>query len=182
MKIEGKKEVREMALDIIAYEGIDKLTMSHLAESLGISKATLYHYYKSKEEILENIYISGHQALMHKGFKLSLDGSSEKILLSAAGPWLDLFTSEDTAAYLRMIFSLHLTDERAAEEYRSLSLMLYSQAEVIIGAITKGGLKEERLYASLFSSLLITSLERILEEEAVDLESDIRAFASILEK
>ena len=38
---------------------------------------------------------------------------------------------------------------------------------VIIGAITKGGLKEEKLYASLFSSLLITSLERILEEEAV---------------
>lgn len=180
MKIAGKKDVREMALDIIAYEGIDKLTMSHLAESLGISKATLYHYYRAKEEILEDIYTSGHQALMHKGFKLSLDGSSEKILLSASGPWLDLFTSEDTAPYLRMIFSLHLIDERAREEYNALSLMLLSQAEVIIGAITKGRLKEEKLYVSLFSSLLINRLEKILDEEEVDLERDVRAFAAIL--
>ena len=182
MKIDGKKDVREMALDIIAYEGIDKLTMSHLAESLDISKATLYHYYKSKEEIIEDIHTFGHQALMHKGFKISLDGDSQKVLLAAAGPWMDLFTSEETVPYLRMILSLHLTDERASEEYRALFLMLYSQAEVIIGAITKGRLGNERLYTSLFSSLLMNNLERILREEETDLNRDIKDFANLLEK
>lgn len=182
MKINGKEDVREIALDIIAYEGIDNLTMSHLAASLGITKATLYHYYKSKEELIEDIHRSGHLALMHNGFKLSLDGSAEEVLLSATGPWMKLFTSEKTVPYLKMIFSLRFTEERSYDEYRSLSLMLFSQAEVIIGAIAKSKVANERLYVSLFSSLLLTNLEKILLEEEADLEGDIRAFSNLLEE
>ena len=180
MKIDGIKDVRDTALDIIAYEGIDKLTMSHLAESLGISKATLYHYYRSKDAILDDIYSNGHKALMKNGFRLNLDGDAESILLSAAGPWMTLFTSDDTVPYLRMVFSLHLTDEKAEEEYRALSLMLYSQAEVIIGAATKGKKAKDLLYASLFSSLLMNRLEKILCEEDVDIEKDLRDFARLI--
>ena len=56
MKIKGKDEIADAALDIIAFEGIDKLTMSTLAEHIGVNKASLYHWFKAKEDILEHIF------------------------------------------------------------------------------------------------------------------------------
>ena len=181
MKIKGKEEIRNTALDIIAYDGIEKLTMSYLANELGITKATLYHWYKSKEEILDDIYTVGHKSLMDKGFRLSLNGTVEDVLTTAANNWELLFSDEELTPYLRMIFSLHFTEERASEEYTALILMLKSQADVIIGSIKNGlAIKHQRILSSLFSSLLLSNLEKILREEDSNIREEALSFANLI--
>ena len=76
--IKDRSEIIDAATGIIAFQGLDKLTMQSLAEELGMNKASLYHWYKSKDEILDEVFSSGHKRLMSKGFRLELEGSAER--------------------------------------------------------------------------------------------------------
>ncbi len=174
----SRTEIIRSATDIIAFSGIDKLTMQSLAEDLGINKASIYHWFRSKEEILEAVFAEGHKALMAKGFRLELDGDAETVLSRIALKWTEIFSDDSLLPYLRVIFSLRYSDKRAEEEVSALSLMLKSQVGVIMNAL---GANDEFL-ASLFSSLLLVHLESILDGNDEDLEKDAAAFASILTK
>ena len=177
-KIKDKEAIIFQATVIIAFSGIDKLTMQSLADALGINKASLYHWYSSKDEILEDVFSSGHRSLMHKGFRLELEGSAEEVLKNAAERWSGIFTSDDTLPYLRAVFSLKYTDERAGEEARALELMIESQIDVIMSALGYS----DRFLSSLFSSLLLQHLEKILSGDDASCAEDASSFAAFLEK
>ena len=115
---------------------------------------------------------------MHKGFRLELEGSAEEVLKNAAERWSGIFTSDDTLPYLRAVFSLKYTDERAEEEARALELMIESQIDVIMSALGYS----DRFLSSLFSSLLLQHLEKILSGDDASCAEDASSFAAFLEK
>ena len=178
MKIQDKDTVADTALDIIAFDGIDRLTMSTLASRLGVNKASLYHWFPSKEEILEHIFQSGHRRLMAKGFRLSLDGSAEEVLSRAAEGWKSIFSAEDTLPYLRAVYALRYSDERAAEEARAIRLMIESQIDVLISSLGS----DDRFLSQLFSALLMQHLERQLDGDEEDFMRDASLFAVLFAK
>ena len=49
--------VREKALQMIVKEGFDGLSMQKLAKAAGVSPATLYIYYKDREDLIINLYM-----------------------------------------------------------------------------------------------------------------------------
>ena len=53
-----KKEeaIRNKALELIAREGFDGLSMHKLARAAGVSPATIYIYYKNREHLLNMLY------------------------------------------------------------------------------------------------------------------------------
>ncbi len=177
MKIRNKAEIIDRATEIIAFSGLDRLTMQSLGKELGLNKASLYHWFSSKEEILEAVFTEGHRKLMAKGFRLNLEGSASEILARAASEWTKIFSDEEILPYLRTVFSLRYTDERAKEEARALSLMIRSQIDVIISSLGF----QDTFIASLFSSLLIQHLESMLDEGNEDFIADAEAFASLLD-
>ncbi len=181
MSIDKKNEITVEATRIIAYEGMENLTLSTLAAKVGLSKATLYNYFKSRDEIIEEVIRTGHRAFMKKGFRLNLGGSVEKVLLSASSHWSEIFLSDEHTPWLRVIFSMHLVNDLAEDEYRSITLMLTSQAEVLISSFGLQPLYQRSL-TSLFSALLFSRLESTLEGGEINMEDDVRAFASLVEK
>lgn len=50
-----KSNVAAVALSIIDTEGPERLTLTRLAEHLGVNHASLYHHYRSKDEILDDV-------------------------------------------------------------------------------------------------------------------------------
>ena len=176
MKIEGKDGVADAALDIIAFEGMENLTMNTLSKHLGVNKASLYHWFSSKDEIVEYIYRKGHERLMAKGFRLSLEGSPGEVLGRAADGWRNIFSSDDTLPYLRMVYSLRYSDERAEEEARAIRLMIQSQIDVLMSSLGVG----DRFLPLLFSSLLLQHLESILDGGSDDFSGDAAAFARLV--
>lgn len=181
MSKEKKDEITAEAMQIIAYEGMENLTLSSLAARVGLSKATLYNYFSSRSEIIEDVIREGHTAFMKKGFRLSLSGSVEDVLLSASKHWAQIFLSDEHTPWLRVIFSTHLINDLAADEYRSITLMLTSQAEVVISSFGLLPLYRKTM-TDLFSSLLLSRLERTLEGEEINIEEDVRGFSSVIEK
>ena len=52
----GKRErILEVAKELIGKFGFKKTTMEDIARSASMAKATIYHYFTSKEEILKEI-------------------------------------------------------------------------------------------------------------------------------
>lgn len=48
--------LREKAVEMIVSEGFDGLSMQKLAKSAGVSPATIYIYYKNREDLLNQLY------------------------------------------------------------------------------------------------------------------------------
>jgi AcrR family transcriptional regulator len=67
MILEYKKavvsKIVQTALDIFSKNGYRGTTMDDIAKELGVSKGALYSYFKSKEDILKEIFQSNHQIL-----------------------------------------------------------------------------------------------------------------------
>lgn len=51
----SRSKVAEESLRIIDAGGLERLTVSKLAKALGVSHTSLYHHYRSKEEILDDV-------------------------------------------------------------------------------------------------------------------------------
>ena len=67
MILEYKKaaisKIIETALDIFSKNGYRGTTMDDIAKEMGVSKGALYSYFKSKDDILKEIFQSNHQIL-----------------------------------------------------------------------------------------------------------------------
>ena len=181
MATSKRSQIISQTSEIIAYEGMENFSLSVLAERVGISKATLYNYFRSKDEIVTAIIEEGHGSFMKKGFRISLGGSVREVLLSLASHWMEIFLSDEHTLWLRVVFSMHLVNPLCSDEYRSITLMLRSQAQVVISSFNLAPMYQNTL-TQLFSSLLLTRLEHALEGEEINLEEDIGGVAALVEK
>lgn len=50
--------IREQAMEMIVKEGFDGLSMQKLARAAGVSPATIYIYFKNREDLLNQIYLT----------------------------------------------------------------------------------------------------------------------------
>ena len=51
-----KEKIFDVAIDLFARKGFDAVSLREIAEAAGIKKATLYYYFTSKDEILEQVF------------------------------------------------------------------------------------------------------------------------------
>lgn len=52
-----EKAIREKAIEMIVKEGFDGLSMQKLAKAANVSPATIYLYFKNREDLLNQLYI-----------------------------------------------------------------------------------------------------------------------------
>lgn len=64
---ERRQELLDAAASMFAEKGFDGASMAQIASSCGVSKALLYHYYKSKEELLYSMLLSHCLLLVRTG-------------------------------------------------------------------------------------------------------------------
>ena len=50
-----RSRLREVALELFAEQGYEKTSLREIAERLGVTKAALYYYFKSKEDIVRSL-------------------------------------------------------------------------------------------------------------------------------
>jgi AcrR family transcriptional regulator len=50
-----RERIQDVALERFTVNGYDQTSLREIAEDLGVTKAALYHHFKSKEEILDSL-------------------------------------------------------------------------------------------------------------------------------
>lgn len=54
-KRERPEEIREAALEVVEQKGLAGARMAEIARRAGVTKGTLYLYFRSKQELLESL-------------------------------------------------------------------------------------------------------------------------------
>ena len=54
--MERKKEIINAALELASERGLGAVSMQQIADRVGITKASLYNHYSSKDQIIEAMY------------------------------------------------------------------------------------------------------------------------------
>lgn len=146
---EMKEHILLAAIDIAASEGFDKLSIRKIAKKIEYSPSIIYHYFKDKEEILNNI--------MQRGYK--------KIELSVSSVKMENNSPEErliqmTKNYIKA--ALNMPDEfMAAQLNQSKSALKYTSS------LFKGASKEK---AAL--SVLYECLQEIYKDKDIDIDEN----------
>jgi AcrR family transcriptional regulator len=158
---EIKDRILSTSADSIMRYGIKRFTMDEIAEKLGISKKTIYSFFRSKKELIE--------AAMDREFQIIYKEQDENMLKAETLPdkvlallfpvfrltsKIDRIMLEELVKYYPDIWSK--IDEKRQERIRQISAILTREADPMY----LGGLKPE-----LVSNFILTSITGFINPE-----------------
>ncbi len=87
-----KSEILKSAEKLFKQWGFNKTTMEDIAHESGKGKSTLYYYYKSKEDIFNEVAVSGILKIMHKAKEAisNVQNAKEKLRAYLATVFVEL--------------------------------------------------------------------------------------------
>src|ERR1700733_13801541 len=101
-----RHQIVDAAARLFDARGYGNTSMEHVAQSVSIAKPTLYHYFRSKEEILRSIHEEFIQLLIDKYLQRVSGGSEpEALILGAMKDILSLMVTH--RGYVRVFFEHH---------------------------------------------------------------------------
>ena len=105
-----RQRILDVALDLFIEQGFDGASLRQIAEQLGVTKAALYYYFQSKDDILMALHMRlhefGREALARLG--------DEPVTLELWGELLDQVVDQMLAQ--RKIFLMHERNQAALEK------------------------------------------------------------------
>ena len=104
------------AASVFADQGMDKASMAQIASHCNVSKALLYHYYPSKDDLIFAI-IHTHLIEVEASVAAAVDPAlpAEAQLRRLVGVVLDTYRGADDAHRVQLIGTAALTEEQKAE-------------------------------------------------------------------
>jgi AcrR family transcriptional regulator len=104
------------AAAVFAEQGMEKASMAQIATHSGVSKALLYHYYPSKDELIFAI-IHAHLVELEASVAAALDETlaPEALLRVLIGVVIENYRGADDAHKVQLVGSSALTEEQRGE-------------------------------------------------------------------
>lgn len=139
-----KDKILDAALMLVAKYGTNKTSMAMIAEKSGIAKASLYHYYKSKDELLLDMYHNARNITINFP-SIDFNNESTKILKACFKNYLLLCANEKMKQVFMIIESEKFISDIAGKLYKEeTNHVIY---------------KNEQLFKKLFSTSDIESIK-----------------------
>jgi AcrR family transcriptional regulator len=114
-----KREVLEAALELMAEQGYAGASLRKLAAKLGMQQPSLYHYFSSKQELVEQIIAT------FAGDMLAADGGTLPQRLEDVPAWirdtvLALYARPTHPLFVRVVFSVARIEPRYGKLLRDI--------------------------------------------------------------
>lgn len=132
------------AAAVFAEQGMDKASMAQIASHCQISKALLYHYYPSKDQLIFAI-IHGHLVDLETSVALAVDPSlpPEALLRVLVGVVIEKYRGADDAHRVQLVCAGTLSAEQQAE-IRAVERKIVRHFAEVLRAINPGLENPER--------------------------------------
>ncbi len=152
---EMKERILLAASDIVALEGVEKLSIRKIAKKIEYSPSIIYHYFKDKEEILNNV--------MQRGYKKIVSAvSSVKIESNSPEERLIQMTKNYIKAALNM-----------PDEFIAVQLNQSKSALKHTSSLFKGASKEKTALSVLYQCLQEIYKDRNIDENIIELTAQM---------
>ncbi len=132
---ERKQEIADAAAAVFAEQGFDGSSISFVAQRCGVSKALLYHYFQSKEDLLYYMLKSHCQLLVECATSaLRTSANPEKQLRSLIRELMQLYmNARDKHAVL--LNNLKSLPENQQDEIRELEKRVVQSIKKLVGKL-----------------------------------------------
>ncbi len=131
---ERRSEILDAAASIFAERGFDGTSTSAIALKCGVSKALLYHYFASKEEILFEMLVAHCQFLVAAAqAALSENESGEEQLASVVGELISLYMNSQEK-HIALMNNLKSLSGEQQKEIKKLERIL---VQIIKGIVAR---------------------------------------------
>lgn len=158
------EEMRELifsaASNIISNEGLDKLSIRKIAKEIQYSPSIIYHYFKDKEEILNNI--------MQRGYK--------KIVSAVSSVDLENHSPEERLVEMTKNY---IMETLKMPEFMAAQLSNSEEALKHTSWLFKGASKENPALSSLYKCLQDIYKNKEVDEDAIELIAQVIAASTL---
>lgn len=114
-----KEEILLSTLDLASKYGLKSLSMSQIADSVGIKKPSLYNHFNSKEELIKEMYEYIRNKSKQNISSIILDNINEKstydILHNSVMNYKKMVLDEDMFKFYSVIYSERTTNNDASQ-------------------------------------------------------------------
>lgn len=114
-----KEEILLSTLDLASKYGLKSLSMSQIADSVGIKKPSLYNHFNSKEELIKEMYEYIRNKSKQNISNITLDDINEKstydILYNSVMNYKKMVLNEDMFKFYSVIYSERTTNNEASK-------------------------------------------------------------------
>ena len=160
-----KEEIIYATLELAAENGIKGVSMSQIADKVGIKAPSLYNHFKSKDDIIKEMYgflrgraQSGGQVSMD--FSKLVDKNVEEILLGSLSAYMGIVTDKYMLQFFKVLYSERATNPIAAQIIvEETERMLQSSRNMFYALVVHDKVKNDNIdVAAMSYSLTIHSL------------------------
>lgn len=132
---ERRREIADRAALLFDDAGYDRVSMEDIAAAVGIAKPTLYHYFKSKSQILYWVHEAFIDLIIGRhADRLALGLTPPQLLLEVMADILELM--ETHRGHVRVVFEHHR--ELPEPERGSILARRDRYTEMVAGIVRKG--------------------------------------------
>lgn len=117
-----KEEIILTTLELAAENGLGSVSMAQIAEKLGMKKPSLYNHFKSKDEMINEMYRFLREETWKKTKDIELDDSSflednslEDILLEKVSQYSRFVADKHMMHFFKVVYSERATSPLAAQ-------------------------------------------------------------------
>jgi AcrR family transcriptional regulator len=160
-EIENMKHIIiEAAENIIANDGIDSLSIRKIAKQIEYSPATIYHYFKDKEEILNLVMQKGYSKILKAISSTNLDHlkGKEKLI-------------EMSKSYIKASIAM-------SDEYMNAQLNTSQEALQYTSSLFKGASKQKPALSILYQCIKDIDENREASDDELELTAQMVAVST----
>lgn len=134
-----REDIITAAVEIVADEGYDRLTLSRLAGALGVRKASIYYHFTDKQELVDSIYVHFRDQFLNLGFAVDFSKDARTVFMTAMSHWKTVFQDRQRAAFISLVEQRKNIDDRSWDVANSLRLMIRGQCEAMLEHVMAAG-------------------------------------------
>ena len=167
MTMSRKEEIIYATLELASSNGMKGVSMSQIAEKVGIKAPSLYNHFKSKDEIIQEMYRFLRQQAMKNSRTVPLDYASafekkslQDILLGSLSAYMGIVSDKYMLQFFRVLYSERSTNPVAAKiMVEETERMLAQSRDLFYALAVHGKIRNENVdVASMTYSLTLHSL------------------------
>lgn len=167
MTMSRKEEIIYATLELASSNGMKGVSMSQIAEKVGIKAPSLYNHFKSKDEIIQEMYRFLREQALKNSRALPLDyatmfekKSLQEILLGSLSAYMGIVSDKYMLQFFRVLYSERSTNPVAAKiMVEETERMLAQSRDLFYALAVHGKIRNENVdMASMTYSLTLHSL------------------------
>ncbi len=165
-KMSRKEEILYATLELAAENGIKAVSMSQIADKVGMKAPSLYNHFKSKDEIIREMYGFLRNRAQAGGTPVAMDFSKlsdksvEEILLASVSAYMGIVSDKYMLQFFKVLYSERSTNPIAAQiVLEETERMLQASRNMFYALVVHGKVKNDDIdTAAMTYSLTIHSL------------------------